>query len=45
MGFFSEFLFKCNFCHKQEVITSENRDKTVNSSIVPDIVNTEQGYS
>lgn len=45
-GFFSEFVFKCNFCHKQEVITSESRDNlTINSSMVAAIVNTGQGYT
>lgn len=45
-GFFSEFVFKCNFCNKREVITNEDRDSvTLNSSIVAGIVNTGQGYT
>lgn len=45
-GFFSEFVFKWNFCNKQEVITNEDRDSnTLNSAIVVGIVNTVQGYT
>jgi hypothetical protein len=45
-GFFSEFVFMCNFCNKQEIITNENRaSMPVNSAMVATIVNTGQGYT
>lgn len=46
--FFSEFIFKCNFCNTEEVITSENRvpaSNPVNSAMVASIVNTGQWFS
>jgi len=40
-GFFSEFVFMCNFCNKQEIITNENRaSMPVNSVMVAAIINT-----
>jgi len=33
-GFFSEFIFMCNFCNKQEIITNENRAMAMVAAIV-----------
>jgi len=47
-GYFSEFLFTCNMCHKNEVIESENPNSTlmnVNTATVTAVVNSGQGFT
>lgn len=48
-GFFSEFFFKCNFCNKIEIISSEPKDHdvslSINTAIVMATVNTGQGFT
>lgn len=47
-GYFSEFLFTCNMCHKHEVIESENPNSTlmnVNTATVTAVVNSGQGFT
>jgi len=48
IGFFSEFLFTCKMCHKNEVIESENPNSSlmdVNTTTVTAIVNSRQGFA
>lgn len=47
-GFLSKFFFKCNICHKEEVIESENPNSSlmnVNTATVMAVVNSGQGFT
>jgi len=49
-GFYSEFIFICNMCNKNEIISTEpsldtNGLLTINMAVVSSAVNTGQGYS
>lgn len=48
-GFFSEFIFKCDFCNKIDIITNEPKSTdnslSVNTAIVMATINTGQGFT
>jgi len=47
-GFFSEFIFKCNFCNKIDIISNEPKTTdtslSINTAIVMATINTGQGF-